>query len=116
MLANFPVSSSDDYLAPFHLLHPPVEVELVGQHPPVISPGLGCVQAAAQLLSDGDGDAERVGPHQRGDVTGRVQQRRVDALGILQSTEQDYRLIRQHPAELNTLQRSAPAAVHILAN
>lgn len=73
--------------SPFGLLHPPVEVELVGQHPPVVPPGLGRIQAAAQLLPDGDGDAERVWPHQRGDVAGRVQQRRVDALGILQRTE-----------------------------
>lgn len=64
--------------------HPPIEVELVGQHPPVVPPGLGRVQAAAQLLPDGEGDAEGVRPHQRGDVTGRVQQRRVDALGVLQ--------------------------------
>lgn len=90
MLANFPVSSPDYNLAPFQLLHPPVEVELVGQHPPVVPPGLGCVQAAAQLLPDGDWDAERVGPHQCGDVTGRVQQGRVNALGILRRTEADY--------------------------
>lgn len=56
----------------------------MGQHPPVVPSGLRRVQAAAQLLPDGDGDAEGVGSHQRGDVTGRIQQGRVDTLGILQ--------------------------------
>lgn len=55
----------------------------MGQHPPVIASGLRRVQAAAQLLADGDRDAEGVGSHQRGDVAGRVQQGRVDALGVL---------------------------------
>ncbi|KAG7224036.1 hypothetical protein INR49_015293, partial [Caranx melampygus] len=60
------------------------DVKFVGQHPPVISPGLRRIQAATQLLSDGDRDAEGVGPNQCGDVTGRVQKRRVNTLGILQ--------------------------------
>lgn len=68
--------------APF--LHPPVKIKFVGQHPPIISPRLRRIQTATQLLSDGDGDAEGVGSHQRGDVTGRVQQRCVNTLGILQ--------------------------------
>lgn len=67
----------------------PVKVKLVGQHPPVIPPGLRRIQAATQLLSDGDGDAEGIGPHQRGDVTGRVQQRRINTLGILQKERGD---------------------------
>lgn len=46
----------------------------MGQHPPVVAAGLRRIQAAAQLLADGDGDAEGVGSHQRGDVAGRVQQ------------------------------------------
>lgn len=56
----------------------------MGQHPPVVSSGLRRIQAAAQLLSDGDGDAEGIGSHQSGDVTGGVQQGRVNTLGILQ--------------------------------
>lgn len=56
----------------------------MGQHPPVIAPGLRRVQAATQLLSDGDRDAEGVGSNQCGDVTGRVQKRRVNTLRILQ--------------------------------
>lgn len=66
------------------LLNPPVKVKFVGQHPPVIAPGLWCVQAATQLLSNGDRDAEGIGPDQCGDVAGGVQQRGVNALGILQ--------------------------------
>lgn len=62
----------------------PVKVELVGQHPPVVASGLRRVQAAAQLLSDGNGDPKGVRPDQRGDVTGRVEQGRVDALRLLQ--------------------------------
>lgn len=61
----------------------------MGQHPPVVPPSLGCVQAATQFLPDGEWDAKRVGPHQRGDVAGRVQQRRINALGILQRTQLD---------------------------
>lgn len=65
-------------------LRPPVKVKFVGQHPPVIPPGLRRIQAATQLLSDGDGDAEGIGSHQSGDVAGGVQQGRVNTLGILQ--------------------------------
>lgn len=72
------------------LTSPPVKVELVGQHPPVVASSLRRVQAAAQLLSDGNGDPKGVWPDQRGDVTGRVEQGRVDALRLLQ---------RQHKKE-----------------
>lgn len=72
----------------FLFLHPPVKVKLVGQHPPVVPPGLRGVQAPAQLLPDGDGDAKGVGSHQCGDVTGGVQQRCVNALGILKKTRE----------------------------
>lgn len=41
----------------------PVKVEFVGQHPPVVASGLWCIQAATQLLSDGQRNAEGVGPH-----------------------------------------------------
>lgn len=97
-----PHSCADYNLSAFQILHPPVEVELVGQHPPVVPSGLGGVQAAAELLPDGDGDAEGVGPHQRGDVTGRVQQRRVNALGVLRRAGEDYR-----PIPLTTDARSS---------
>lgn len=45
----------------------PVQFQLVGQHAPVVAPGLGGIQAAAQLLPDGGRDAERAGPHYGGD-------------------------------------------------
>lgn len=67
----------------------PVQVEFVRQHPPVVAAGLGGVQAAAELLANGEGNAEGIGPHQRGDVTGRVQQRGVDALGVLRQEGTD---------------------------
>lgn len=55
----------------------------MGQHPPVVASGLRSVQTAAQLLPDGQRDAEGVWPHQGGDVAGRVHQRRVYALDLL---------------------------------
>ena len=61
----------------------PVQAELVSQHPPVVASGLGRVKAATQLLSDGQGDAEGVGPHQSCDVAGRVHQGCVYALDVL---------------------------------
>lgn len=53
---------------------PPVQVEFVCQHPPVVAPGLGGIQAAAQLLADRERNAEGAGADQRGDVAGRVHQ------------------------------------------
>lgn len=47
--------------------HLPVQFQLVGQHPPVMAPGLGCIQAAAQLLPYWEGDAESAGPYYGGD-------------------------------------------------
>ncbi len=61
----------------------PVQVEFVRQHPPVVSAGLRRVQTPAQLLPDGQRDPEGVRTHQCGDVTGRIQKRRVDALRVL---------------------------------
>lgn len=45
------------------LLYPPVKVEFVGQHPPVIAPRLWCVQTSTQLLSDGDRDSKCIWSH-----------------------------------------------------
>lgn len=61
----------------------PVQVEFVRQHPPVVAAGLRSVQTPAQLLPDGQRDPEGVRTHQCGDVTGRIQERRVDALRVL---------------------------------
>lgn len=55
----------------------------MSQHPPVVASGLRSVQTAAQLLPDGQRDAEGVWPHQGGDVAGRVHQGRVYALDLL---------------------------------
>lgn len=41
----------------------PVEVEFVSQDPPVVASDLRSVQAATQLLSDGQRDAEGVRTH-----------------------------------------------------
>lgn len=77
----------------------------MGQHPPVIAPGLRRVQAATQLLSDGDRDAEGVGSNQCGDVTGRVQKRRVNTLRILQrQNEAERERQRERLKETQTVQ------------
>lgn len=86
----------------------------MGQHPPVVPSGLGGVQAAAQLLPDGEWDAKRVGPHQRGDVAGRIQQRCVNALGILQRTQLHKKKRKKNGGRL-ILQPPAPATIHVVA-
>lgn len=62
----------------------PVQVEFVGQHPPVVASGLWCIQTSAQLLADGQRNAESIWPDQSRDVTGRIHQGRVYALDILE--------------------------------
>lgn len=63
--------------------HPPVQVQLMGQHPPVMTSGLWGVQAAAELLPDGGRDAESTRACHGGDGASRVQQRQIDASGFL---------------------------------
>lgn len=63
----------------------PVQVEFVGQHPPVIASGLWCIQTSAQLLPDGQRNAESVWPDQSCDVTGRIHQGCIYALDILET-------------------------------
>lgn len=63
--------------------HSPVQFEFVGQHPPVVAPGLGGVQAAAKLLPDGEGDAESAGPYYGGDGVCGVHGRVIDASRFL---------------------------------
>lgn len=61
----------------------PVQVEFMGQHPPVMASCLGGIQAAAQLLPDRERDAESTWSCDSGDGACRVQQRQIDASRFL---------------------------------
>lgn len=59
--------------------YPPVQVELMGQHPPVVPPGLRGIQAATELLPDRGRDAESTGARHGGDGARWVQKRQIHA-------------------------------------
>lgn len=62
---------------------PPVQVQLMGQHPPVMTSRLRGVQAATELLPDRGRDAEGAGSRHGGDGARWVQQRQIDASRFL---------------------------------
>lgn len=68
----------------------PVHGELLGEKPPVISSGIGSIQAVADLLPDGEGDFEGVGSHLGGGggATAVVRAKGVKGAGVLQGEEQ----------------------------
>lgn len=66
----------------------PVQFQLVGQHPPVVAPGLGSIQAAAQLLPYRERDAESTGPYDGGDGACCVHGRIIDASRFLRLERQ----------------------------
>lgn len=63
--------------------HPPVQAELMRQHPPVVPSCLGGIQAAAELLPYRGRDAESTGACHGGDGARWIQQRQVHAGGFL---------------------------------
>lgn len=87
---------------------PPVHGELLGEKPPVISSGVGGIQAVADLLPDGEGDFEGIGSQLGGGGGGgatMVGAEGVKGAGVLQGEEQGKML--QH--------RMAPEQVALLS-
>jgi hypothetical protein len=55
----------------------------MGQHPPVVTPGLWGIQAATELLPDRGRDAESAGARHGGDGARWVQKRQIHASRFL---------------------------------
>lgn len=67
---------------------PPVHGQLLGKQSPVVAPGVGSIQAVADLLPDGEGDFEGVGSHLGGGGTAVVGAEGVGGAAVLEEEGQ----------------------------